>query len=131
MRPFPQTGGYKVASIYEQIGGQQALIVVVDDFYRRVLADAQLAPFFAGANMSRLKGRQVEFFAAALGGPSEYSGQPMKIAHRGMGIDQVHFDLVAKYLREALVAAGVPDDTVDAIIEIVAPLSGDIVSTAV
>jgi hemoglobin len=117
-----------VASIYERIGGQEALIAVVDDFYRRVLADSQLVPFFAGSNMSRLKGKQVEFFAAALGGPNEYSGQSMKAVHRGMGINEVHFGLVAKYLREALAAAGVPDDTADAIIEIIAPLSVDIVS---
>jgi hemoglobin len=74
-----------VASIYDRIGGQEALIVVVNGFYRRVLADSQLAPFFTGSNMSRLKGKQVEFFAAALGGPNEYSGQPMKAVHRGMG----------------------------------------------
>lgn len=120
-----------MASIYERIGGQEALIVVVDDFYRRVLADSQLVPFFAGSNMSRLKGKQTEFFAAALGGPDEYSGQSMRAAHRGMGINQVHFDLVAKHLREALAAAGVPDDTSDTIIEIIKPLSADIVSSTV
>ena len=43
--------------------------VVVNDFYGRVLADEELAGFFSGTNMARLKGRQVEFFAAALGGP--------------------------------------------------------------
>lgn len=117
-----------MTSIYGQIGGQEALVAVVDDFYTRVLADTQLAPFFAGTNMSRLKGRQVEFFAAALGGPDEYSGQPMKEVHRGRAIGQVHFDLVAKYLAEALAAAGVPDGTVGAVITTIAPLSQEIVS---
>jgi len=117
-----------LTSIYGQIGGQEALITVVDDFYVRVMADAQLAPFFAGANMSRLKGKQVEFFAAVLGGPDEYSGLSMKDAHRGRGIGQQHFDLVAKHLTEALAAAGVPDDTVATIINTIAPLSSDIVS---
>ena len=117
-----------MTSIYERIGGQDALITVVDDFYVRVLADPQLAPFFAGSGMSRLKGRQVEFFAAALGGPDEYSGQSMIDAHRGRGISQVHFDLVAKYLSESLAAAGVPNDTSDTIIAIIAPLSREIVS---
>jgi hemoglobin len=101
---------------------------VVDDFYARVLADPQLAPFFAGANLSRLKGKQVEFFAGALGGPDGYTGQSMRDAHRGRGIGQVHFDLVAKYLAESLAAAGVPDDTAGTIIATVAPLSGEIVS---
>jgi hemoglobin len=117
-----------MTNIYDQIGGQEALIAVVDDFYVRVLADPQLGPFFAGANMSRLKGMQVEFFAAALGGPHEYSGRAMKDVHQGRGIGQVHFDLVAKHLTEALAAAGVPDETVTAIIGAIAPSSADIVS---
>ena len=119
-----------MASIYEQIGGQDALITVVDDFYQRVLADPQLAGFFTGSNMSRLKGKQVEFFAAALGGPDEYSGLSIRDAHLGRGIKQVHFDLVAKYLSEALAGAGVPDATVETIIGVVATLSDDIVSSA-
>jgi hemoglobin len=119
-----------MTSIYDQIGGEEALITVVDDFYERVLADPQLAGFFAGSNMSRLKGKQVEFFAAALGGPDEYSGLSMKDAHRGRGIGQIHFDLVAKHLSESLVDAGVPDEIVDTIIGTIAPLSDDIVSSA-
>ncbi|MBD0324071.1 MAG: group 1 truncated hemoglobin [Aldersonia sp.] len=119
-----------MTSIYEQIGGQEALITVVDDFYKRVLADPQLAGFFAGSNMSRLKGKQVEFFAAALGGPDEYSGLSMKDTHRGRGIGQIHFDLVAKHLSESLADAGVPDATVEKIIGAIAPLSDDIVSSA-
>lgn len=118
-----------MTSIYERIGGQEALITVVDDFYERVLADPELASFFTGSNMSRLKGKQVEFFAQALGGPAEYSGLSMKQVHQGRGIGQRHFDLVAKYLSESLLAAGVPSETVDEIIGAVAPLSDDIVSS--
>ncbi|NKQ54829.1 group 1 truncated hemoglobin [Amycolatopsis sp. K13G38] len=119
-----------MASIYEQIGGQEALIAVVDDFYVRVLADPELAPFFKGTNMPRLKGMQVEFFAGALGGPDAYSGRSMKDVHRGRGIEQHHFDLVAKHLTEALLAAGVPQELVDTIIGAIAPLSGDIVASS-
>ncbi|TVT37145.1 group 1 truncated hemoglobin, partial [Amycolatopsis rhizosphaerae] len=102
-----------MTSIYEQIGGQEALISVVDDFYVRVLADEELAPYFTGSNMSRLKGRQVEFFAAALGGPDLYDGLSMQEAHRGRGIDQKAFDRVAQLLAESLADAGVPGETVD------------------
>ena len=116
------------ATIYEQIGGQEALIAVVDEFYVRVLADPELNGFFTGVNMSRLKGKQVEFFGSALGGPDPYTGQTMKDVHRGRGIAQEHFDLVAKHLIDTLNAAGVPAGTVDEIISAIAPLSGDIVS---
>ena len=115
-------------SIYESIGGGSALAAVVDDFYVRVLADPQLAGFFAGANMQKLKGRQVEFFAAALGGPDLYQGASMQKAHAGRGISQADFDKVAFHLTAALAAAGVPDETIAQIAEAITPLAGDIVS---
>src|ERR1700757_3810345 len=99
-------------SIFELIGGEPALAAVVDDFYERVLADPQLAGFFAGANMPKLKGRQVEFFAAALGGPDVYQGAGMREVHAGRGIGQADFDKVAFHLTAALAAAGGPGGTI-------------------
>ena len=115
-------------TIYDTIGGLDAVSAVVEDFYDRVLADPELAPFFVGTNMGRLKEKQTEFISAALGGPIKYTGQSMKDAHRGRGIHQEHFNLVAGHLADALSAAGVPDDLVGQIIEVVKPLSEQIVS---
>lgn len=115
-------------SIYEQIGGAEAVATVVDDFYVRVLADEALSGFFTGVNMSRLKGLQTEFFCVALGGPETYSGAPMRDVHQGRGILQDHFNLVAGHLIGALTAAGVPLNLVDEIIAAISPLSADIVS---
>jgi hemoglobin len=117
-------------SIYDAVGGEPALAAVVDDFYERVLVDPELAAFFAGANMNKLKGRQVEFFAAALGGPHTYTGAPMRQVHRGRGIRQEHFDLVAGHLAAALGAAGVPEEIISQILGLIAPLAGDIASGA-
>ncbi len=117
-------------AIYDKIGGHEALETVVEDFYVRVLADDELKGFFTGTNMSRLKGRQVEFFAAALGGPEPYTGAPMKQVHQGRGIMMKHFNLVASHLTDSLKAAGVPDDIVAQIIGAVAPLADDIASDA-
>ncbi|MBV9451717.1 MAG: group 1 truncated hemoglobin [Streptosporangiaceae bacterium] len=118
-------------SLYDTIGGEPALVAVVDDFYDRVLDDPDLAGFFLGTNMTRLKGRQVDFFAAALGGPHTYSGATMRQAHQGRGIGQRHFDLVAGHLAGALTAAGVPDDQVGRILATIAPLADEIVSAAI
>jgi hemoglobin len=117
-------------SIYDQIGGHDALETVVNDFYVRVLGDDQLAGFFSGTNMNRLKGKQVEFFAAALGGPAPYTGAPMKQVHQGRGITAHHFNLVAGHLTDSLTGAGVPAEVVSQIIGAVAPLADDIASDA-
>lgn len=115
-------------SLYDTIGGEPALVAVVDDFYDRVVKDPDLAGFFAGTNMIKLKGRQVEFFAAALGGPCIYSGATMRQAHQGRGIGQHHFDLVAGHLVDALNAAGVSEAQVGQIVAAIAPLADQIVS---
>ena len=115
-------------SIYIQIGGYEAIEGVVEDFYDRVLADDQLSAFFSGTNMRRLKGKQVEFFAAALGGPDAYTGASMKHVHQGRGIAMHHFDLVVQHLANALTTAGVPANTTGQILAAIAPLAPEIAS---
>lgn len=112
--------------LYEQIGGHPAVERVVDDLYRRVLADERLSPFFAGISLTRMKGRQVEFFTALLGGPVPYVGASMRTVHRGRGITAAHFTLVAGHLTDALTAAGLNRELVDQVIDAVAPLAADI-----
>ncbi|ORV96770.1 group I truncated hemoglobin [Mycobacterium kyorinense] len=120
----------KATSIYARIGGHEALEMVVEDFYARVLDDDELSGFFAGTNMNRLKGKQAAFLAAALGGPEPYEGASMKQVHQGRGITMHHFNLVAGHLTDSLAAAGVPSETIDEILAVVAPLAGDIASDA-
>ncbi|MEU7769472.1 group 1 truncated hemoglobin [Nocardia sp. NPDC049190] len=116
-----------MSSIYDKIGGAEAIEAVVADFYVRVLADDELSGFFTGTNMSRLRGRQAEFFAAALGGPDLYTGVPMRRIHQGRGITLHHFNLVAAHLTDSLRAAGVPGDIAEEVIGIVSNLAPDIV----
>jgi hemoglobin len=116
------------ASLYEQIGGHDALEVVVEDFYCRVLDDDHLAGFYAGSNMKCVKARQVEFLSTVLGGPGPYTGTPMRQVHEGRGITMHHFAMVAAHLADSLCAAGLHPDTITEILGAVAPLAGEIAS---
>ncbi|MDG3010613.1 group 1 truncated hemoglobin [Rhodococcus sp. D2-41] len=116
-------------SIYEEIGGAEALTCVVDDFYKRVLADARLAGYFRRTDLDRLKRSQVAFFTAALGGPQGYTGLSMADAHRGRHIGRRQFDRAVGHLADALDAAGVVPDTVTAVVATLEPLAADIVTT--
>jgi hypothetical protein len=58
----------EAVTIYDRIGGHEAIEVVVEGFYIRVLADDQLSGFFTATNMNRRKGKQVEFFATGEAG---------------------------------------------------------------
>jgi hemoglobin len=114
---------YRPIGIYDKIGGREAIEAIVEDLYVRVLADRQLSGFFAATNLDRIKGRQTEFFSAALGGPGPYTGAAMKDVHRGIGITMHHFSLFAGHLSDALAAAGIPSDTVTDILSAIAPLA--------
>jgi len=116
------------ASLYETIGGHDALEVVVEDFYCRVLDDDHLAGFYAGSNMKCVKARQVEFLSAVLGGPLPYTGTPMRQVHEGRGITMHHFAMVAAHLADSLCAAGLHPDTITEILRAIAPLAGEVAS---
>lgn len=115
-------------SIYDGIGGSAAVHAAVDDFYSRVLADPQLAPFFASTDLQRLKAHQRSFIAAAIGGPEVFSGRDMKTAHAGLGITSADFDAVTGHLVDTLTGLGVPADTIGQIGAAIAPLRADIVT---
>ena len=116
------------ASLYETIGGHDALEVVVEDFYCRVLDDDHLAGFYTGSNMKCVKARQVEFLSAVLGGPGPYTGTPMRQVHEGRGITVHHFAMVAAHLADSLCAAGLHPDTISDILQAIAPLATEIAS---
>ncbi|HEY1842551.1 MAG TPA: group 1 truncated hemoglobin [Mycobacterium sp.] len=116
------------ASLYEKIGGHDALEVVVEDFYCRVLADDHLAGFYAASTMECVKARQVEFLSAVLGGPGPYGGLSIRQAHQGRGITMHHFTMVAAHLADSLCAAGLHPETITEILRVIAPFAGEIAS---
>ncbi|GGM91703.1 group 1 truncated hemoglobin GlbN [Thermopolyspora flexuosa] len=120
-----------MASIFERIGGSEAVAAVVDDFYDRVLADPLLSGFFANTDMGKLKAHQRSFVAAALGGPQTYRGKTMDEAHAGLGIQAEHFDAVVGHLVESLRKHKVAEDVIASIADALAPLKAEIVPSEV
>ena len=115
-------------SLYSQVGGETAVRAVVTEFYNRVLEDPALAPYFRHKQRKGLEESQVRFFTQALGGPTIYQGPSMADAHRNLHITARNFDRVADHLNETLASLGVDSAHIDAIMNTVAPLKGDIVN---
>lgn len=115
-------------SVYDEIGGREAVDEVVSDFYDRVLADEQLVGFFEGMDMAELHAHQVQFISAVAGGPVSYTGAEMRESHAHLDIEQDDFDAVATYLDTALHENGVCDENVEAIMSEVAALEDPILN---
>jgi len=79
-------------SLYERLGGKEAIVAVVGDFVANVGADARINAFFANADMAKLKAGLVDQIREASGGPCKYAGRDMKSAHAGTKIKGADFE---------------------------------------
>jgi hemoglobin len=96
-------------SLYQRLGGKEAITAVVDDFIGNVAADARINKRFANANIPRLKTLLVEQICAAGGGPCTYTGRDMTTAHTGMNIQSGEFDALVEDLVKSLDKFKVPE----------------------
>jgi hemoglobin len=117
-------GSSSKASLYDRIGGQPAIMAAVDRFYDKVLDDETLRPFFEGLDMTAMIQKQIAFMAWAFGGPAEYKGRDLRVAHAKLvankGLSDVHFDVLAKHLEATLRELGLSEDLIVESLAIVA-----------
>jgi len=118
-------------TIYEAIGGRDAVSAAVDDFYERVLGDPSLADYFAETDVRHLKAHQRAFITMALGGPEAYRGRSMAEAHAELDITPEAFHAVVAHLAATLAGLGVDDETIGQIAGALAPLEAEIVAPQV
>ena len=117
-------------SLYERIGGYNALAAVVDDFIGRLVTDKRFEKFFVGhSEDSRKRIRQhiLDQFCAATGGPCIYTGRDMKTTHHGLGITDADWDAAAKHLVASLDRFKVPEKEKGEVLSFVTSLKKDIV----
>ena len=115
-------------SLYDRLGGYNAISAVVDDFVANVAADKRINKFFAKANIPRLKARLVEQLCQASGGPCIYTGGSMKSVHAGMGVRNKDFDALVQDLVKSLNKFKVPAAEQKEIASVLLPMRKDIVT---
>src|SRR5262245_39201061 len=85
-------------TLFQRLGGENAVMAAVHLFYQRVTADPLLAPFFSKLDLPRQVQKQIGFMTHAFGGAERYHGKNMRDAHRHLvrdsGLTDVHFDAI-------------------------------------
>ena len=110
-----------IDQLYELIGGKRTVWAAIEAFYRRVLADHTLSPFFQGTDMPHLIARQSMFISMLLGGRVVYTGKDIAAAHaraREQGLNDGQFDSFMNHFREALKEVGVEAGKVEAVVKL-------------
>jgi hemoglobin len=114
-------------SLYERLGGKDALTAVVDDFVGRAAADARINMKFAKTDIPRLKFFLVEQLCAATGGPCKYTGRDMKTTHKDMKVTEGEFGALVEDLVASLDKFNVPEKEKSELLGILGPLKSQIV----
>jgi hemoglobin len=116
-------------SLYDRIGGAEAVAGMVDSFYAKVIADPDLLPYFDHVALDKLRHMQVEFFSAALDGPIRYTGRPVIHAHHGLHITRKHFQAFVEHLFETLANHPLSEDDRYAIISRINTYADDVIGS--
>jgi hemoglobin len=114
-------------TLYERLGGKDAVVAVIDEFVARCAADNRISPKFARTDVPRLKAMLVEQVSAATGGPVTYTGRSMRETHDGMSVTGGEFDALVADLVATLNQFNVPQAEQQELLGILGPLRGDIV----
>lgn len=102
-------------SLYDDLGGARALGPVVDKFYGKVLADDRVNGFFDKTDMKRQAMKQKAFLSFAFGGPNKYTGKKMKDGHAHLvarGLNDSHVDAIIELLAATLTEFDVPQNKI-------------------
>ena len=119
--------GGSAKSLYDRLGGKDAITAVVGDFLDNVAADATINARFKNADLPGLKQKLIDQICVATGGPCKYTGKTMAEAHAGMQIKEEEFNALVNDLTKSLVKFKVGDQEQKDLLGALGGMKGDIV----
>ena len=125
---FAQSVTAKDDQLYKAFGEKAGLVVLMDDFMTRLLADPRTGPHFAPSNQQRVKEQLVDQLCSLAGGPCVYKGADMKSSHANLEIKKSDFHALVEVLQSAMDAKGIPFKKQGEMLALLAPMNRDIIT---
>ena len=125
---FAESGTEK--SLYDRLGGYDAISAVVDDFAGKLFIDPVVGKRFFGMSDDSREGfrqKNKNLVCAATGGPCKIISRTAATTHDGLGIKASEFNIVAQHLVDSLNKFNVPEQEHNELMAIIATLRPDIV----
>ena len=98
-------------SLYDRLGGYDAIAAVASDLLPRLQADGSLGRFWKNRGddgVAREKQLLIDFLCACAGGPRYYTGRDMKLVHKGMRISGADWQTFLRHVNATLDRLKVP-----------------------
>ncbi len=117
-------------SLYERLGGYDAIAAVVNDLIPRLQGDALLGRFWQHRGedgVKREKQLLIDFLCSCAGGPMYYTGRDMKTTHKGMQLSERDWTAFLGHLNAMLDGFRVPQAERDEVVAFIQSTKADIV----
>ncbi len=117
-------------TLYERLGGYDAVVAVVNNLLPRLSSDPLLARFWENRGtdgVEREKQLLIDFLCSSAGGPLYYTGRDMATAHKGMGITEDDWTAFIGHLNATLDEFSVPETERAEVIAFIDSTKADIV----
>lgn len=108
--------------LYTRLGGETVVAQVVNQTVDTVAQDPRVNQSFDKVNLKRVKTKLVEQICSLTGGGCEYTGDEMKLVHKGLKITEGEFYALVEVLRQALNDNGVGEREKNELLAILAPM---------
>ncbi len=118
------------ATLYERLGGYDAISAVVDDFAMKLFNDPVVGVRFKGMGTDSRNGfrqKNKNLVCAATGGGCQIISRPAIVAHTGLNISEDEWNIVFDHLVGTLDSFGVPRQEKSELLVIIRSLKADIV----
>jgi hemoglobin len=115
-------------TLFQRMGGINAVKAVVDEFYSRIQQDERVQAFFVAISMAHLKRHQVEFLKIAFShAPDGLDVHNLLLEkHKRLfataGLNETHFDVVVGHFLAACAVHNVSQNLMDEAAAIISPL---------
>ena len=115
-------------TLFADMGGQAGIDRIVDASVDNYLADDRIKAIFDESNIDRLRAQFKVQFCQVAGGPCQYKGHDMTIAHKGLHLTNADFNAVVEDLQDAMDKVGLPFTTQNRFLARLAPMQHQVVS---
>jgi hemoglobin len=122
------TNGAKVKQTLYMKYGSRVTSGMAECLYDRVLDDPELATFFDGVDIDRLREHVADFLSVLAGGPDIYRGRDLREAHADYRISKPHFEMVMGHIAAAATELGIEPEDIAAIAAAIRGYEDDVVS---
>jgi hemoglobin len=117
-------------SLYERLGGYDAITAVANNLLPRLQADDSLGRFWKNRGtdgIAREKQLLIDYLCSCAGGTMYYTGREMKLSHKGMGISEGDWQAFLGHLSSTLEAFPVPPQERAEVLGFIESTKGEIV----